>query len=143
MGKAAKLGVPLPDTSGDGRYDILDDYVDDLLGIQSKDRPADWKRPAVEETEKSLPNAPHIIYSNGTRGPPAQAAPPTMQAMLSGHDASGNAAAPAPANPYLNGVIGGWASIDAAPKGQDPTINGVSSRTADGTGPAPKRKVKP
>lgn len=143
--KAARLGVPMPDTSDEGRYDILDDYVDNLLGIPKADRPSGWQRPSVADTEKALPRpAPQIIYSNGTRGPPVQALPPrqapNVQEASRAKDGSSAASAPGKASPFLNGVIGGWAGIDAESK--DTATNGVSARVADGTGPAPKRKAK-
>lgn len=134
MRAAARHGVPLPSLDTDeGPYGLLDEYVDDLLGIPLKDRPKDWKRPSINDSEAALKAAvPHIVYSDGRRGPPERAAPQRESRT-------------AKSSPYLNGVLTGWASIDkdvVAPKVVDEHHEAVPSTVLAGSvTPAPKRRA--
>jgi len=144
---AARMGVPLP-SEEDDEYGLLDEYVDDLLGIPDAQRPNSWQRPSMAETEASLKGTmPHIIFGDGRSGPPvgpkpvreglveAEAVTPTK--VSDGRRPSlvpppGSAAASAASSAYMSGVIGGWATIDS----QEITL-----RVAEDDRPAPKRKA--
>ncbi|CAJ1370651.1 unnamed protein product [Effrenium voratum] len=50
-------------------YGLLDEYVDDLLGIPAKDRPS-WQRPSWKETQGDLSaKVPQMVREDGSRGP--------------------------------------------------------------------------
>jgi len=143
---AARHGVPLPAAEEDDEaYGLLDEYVDDLLGIPQARRPNDWKRPSIKDTEASLQGAtPQIIFGDGRRGPPKEAMPPreSLQEELGPMEVPRDqrpslvpppgataAAGARGSTPYMSGVITGWASIDA---------QAVNQKVAGGEGPEPR-----
>ena len=97
----------------DEPYDLLDEYVDDLLGIPIEERTTS-QRPSWQAT------SPQIVLEDGSRAP---ATAPTAGAK--------------PSTPYLAGVINEWATID---KKQKPLGTLEPTETRDG--PAPKRRVE-
>ena len=48
-------------------YGLLDEYVDDLLGIPPEERPS-WQRPSWQQTGSSM-DVPHMVLQDGSRGP--------------------------------------------------------------------------
>ncbi|CAJ1370650.1 unnamed protein product [Effrenium voratum] len=97
-------------------YGLLDEYVDDLLGIPAKDRPS-WQRPSWKETQGDLSaKVPQMVREDGSRGP-ALATPEKL-----------------PSSSYMAGVLSGWAAIDS---------DKVTTDAKDAKeGPAPKRRVE-
>ena len=57
-------------------YGLLDEYVDDLLGIPQKDRPVSWSRPSWQETAASMPK---MVLEDGSRGPALGSLPPKQR----------------------------------------------------------------
>lgn len=93
-------------------YGLIDEYVDDLLGIPPEERPS-WQRPSWHQTGSSM-DVPEMVLQDGSRAPALPA--------------SENRASQTP-TPYLEGVLNGWAAIDRP----------VESEVRDE--PAPKRRA--
>lgn len=172
MRAAARAGVPLP-LAGEREeeaYGLLDEYVDDLLGVPEAQRPSDRKRPAAEASFRGT--TPDIIYNDGRRGPPLQSMPGLEEDSPAKVPADprpslvpppGSKAAPKTSDEFMSGVIHGWASIDAVPKAADPRLEApaaagapppappgpppgaspqaVTLKIVEERGPAPKRKA--
>mmetsp|Transcript_7584 Transcript_7584/g.9413 ORF Transcript_7584/g.9413 Transcript_7584/m.9413 type:complete len:169 (+) Transcript_7584:55-561(+) len=92
-------------------YGLIDEYVDDLLGIPQEERPS-WQRPSWQQTGSSM-DVPKMVLQDGSRGP-AAGVPGKQQTSMP--------------TPYMEGVLNGWAAIDRPEV--DSTIQ-----------PAPKRRV--
>ncbi|CAE7838230.1 Eif3g [Symbiodinium necroappetens] len=114
-------------------YGLLDEYVDDLLGIPWQDRPVSWSRPSWQETaHASGMSMPEMVMEDGSRGPALQTLPP-RENLLSTATAtsSGEPLQPVLATPYLAGVLNGWAEIDRS---------AVDAKVVRDS-PAPKRRA--
>ncbi|CAE8599661.1 unnamed protein product [Polarella glacialis] len=130
---AARAGVPLPNLDEDEPYGLMDDYVDDLLGIPKNKRSG----PTLRAPGAALQGAvPQIIFGDGTRGVPEKAMPrmDKFAEEAPGFEPSDleQAVVLESASPYMAGVLGDWASIDK-------TL--VKTQVAQQAGPAPKRKA--
>eukprot|EP00438_Fugacium_kawagutii_P021888 Skav219753 [mRNA] locus=scaffold569:223301:224872:- [translate_table: standard] len=77
----------------DEPYGLLDEYVDDLLGIPLEERPS-WQRPSWKQTGSSV-DVPEMVLHDGSRGPALQSEAQSQP------------------TPYLEGVLNDWAAIDA------------------------------
>eukprot|EP00931_Biecheleriopsis_adriatica_P094940 TRINITY_DN68572_c0_g1_i1.p1 TRINITY_DN68572_c0_g1~~TRINITY_DN68572_c0_g1_i1.p1 ORF type:complete len:284 (+),score=46.44 TRINITY_DN68572_c0_g1_i1:93-854(+) len=146
--KAARLGIPIPSQDVDDEpYGVMDDYVDDLLGIPKKDRPAGWKAPSLNETEASLgKTVPKIIYQDGRRAPLPNL--PQRERVAQQEFSQSRTTKPADASgglksstPYMSGVLSGWATIDSA-KETPEMKREVDVVVARGNAPAPKRRAE-
>mmetsp|Transcript_26702 Transcript_26702/g.50173 ORF Transcript_26702/g.50173 Transcript_26702/m.50173 type:complete len:209 (-) Transcript_26702:82-708(-) len=114
-------------------YGLLDEYVDDLLGIPPQDRPAVWTRPSWQETAASLTSAvPAMVLQDGSKGPALAALPAREGDRVNGGQLSQTRQEPLPATPYLAGVLTGWAEIDRS---------AVESKVVRES-PAPKKRVE-
>lgn len=75
-------------------YGLIDEYVDDLLGIPPEERPS-WQRPSWHQTGSSM-DVPEMVLQDGSRAPALPAENRALQTPT----------------PYLEGVLNGWAAID-------------------------------
>ena len=93
--------TPLVDAgaSPDEAYGLLDEYVDDLLGIPWQDRPGAWSRPSWQETARaSGMSMPEMVMEDGSRGPALQTLPPRENLLSTGAaTSSGEPLPPVPA----------------------------------------------
>ncbi|CAE7232322.1 unnamed protein product [Symbiodinium natans] len=105
-----------PQSSPDSQeaYGLLDEYVDDLLGIPPKDRPVSWSRPSWQETAlaSGMSEMPEMVLEDGSRGPALPSLPLRETLQSEPASSSREPAQPVPATPYLAGVLNGWAVID-------------------------------
>jgi len=110
-------------------YDLLDDYIDDVLGTPAEDRPAHWKRPELAETEPRLTR-----FDSLTSEDDPSATPATQVAV---RRRSGSADSDASSIVFVQSfdrMMEGWASIDSGvigERGKDPA-----------TGPATVKSVE-
>eukprot|EP00930_Biecheleria_cincta_P038683 TRINITY_DN26569_c0_g1_i1.p1 TRINITY_DN26569_c0_g1~~TRINITY_DN26569_c0_g1_i1.p1 ORF type:complete len:238 (+),score=64.91 TRINITY_DN26569_c0_g1_i1:111-824(+) len=140
---AARLGVPLP-SDEDQPYGLMDEYMDDLLGIDKKDRDSNWKRPSLQETESALRELPQIVYQDGSKGPSHSRMPRKeilVEENASKVEKKGSGSTPA-ATPYLSGVLNNWAEIDSSSKVETQTVQTTQVGRDTRDRPAPKRKAQ-
>lgn len=134
-------GVP-PPSQEEEPYGLLDDYVDDLLGVRAQDRPADWQRPDMADPQFQdaiRGMTPQIIFADGTKGPPPRPMP-TPERMLETYTMPDEFAYKPPSDakpnvvtPLLDGVLTRWANVDA---------NAVPVKKGDVV-PTAKKRVQP
>ena len=80
----------LPDKDSSEPYGLLDEYVDDLLGIPLDERPNSSQRATWQAT------APQMVLEDGSRGPATLPKPDGSSAST----------------PYLAGVLNEWATVE-------------------------------
>eukprot|EP00435_Cladocopium_sp_Y103_P071794 s10_g38.t1 len=95
-------------------YGLIDEYVDDLLGIPPEERPS-WQRPSWHQTGSSM-DVPEMVLQDGSR---ALALP-----------AAESRASQTP-TPYLEGVLNGWAAIDRPVESKEVRDEPAPKRRAD------------
>eukprot|EP00747_Dinoflagellata_sp_TGD_P219220 gnl/TRDRNA2_/TRDRNA2_91371_c0_seq1.p1 gnl/TRDRNA2_/TRDRNA2_91371_c0~~gnl/TRDRNA2_/TRDRNA2_91371_c0_seq1.p1 ORF type:complete len:320 (-),score=76.00 gnl/TRDRNA2_/TRDRNA2_91371_c0_seq1:82-1041(-) len=148
--RAARMGVPVPDDDEE-QYDIMDDYVDNLLGTPLQDRPSDWKAPTLAESQARLQQrVPEIIYGDGRKGPSMEP-PPKTEALLGNLSQQELDAATTEGalhglakDTYMGTLVTNWGSIDHRRLEARSENAEAAARTVvvqDGAGPAPKRKA--
>ena len=152
----AAVGPRAKQEEEDEPYGLLDEYMDDILGIPAGQRPANWQRPTLSDTAASMPQ---IIFADGRKAPMDGELP--RKENVAEWDLDGEAApsAPGPGSsppPYISGLLKNWAAVDQegeGHEGQGPDgepgrpASAQLARDDDGprevvrSSPAPKRKV--
>lgn len=136
---AARHGVPLLNDE-EQPYGLMDEYMDDLLGIDKKERDSNWKRPSLQETETSLREAPQIVYEDGSKGP-MNSRMPRKETLVEEKENASKLDKKGVPTAYLSGVLNDWADVDSTKKAQAQTVQSTQVGRDTRDRPAPKRKA--
>lgn len=105
-------------------YDVLDQYVDDLLGVASNLRPPGWQGPPQPGREDAplKARAQLIIYESGELGPPRSVRKQDSREAV----------------PELGGMLSGWAKVDGSSVGWRIVEAGAAPAAKQRAAPGPR-----